>query len=282
MSGWKGRADLRCCAGIGATAARRTETEVATVIVRDILDDEGRALDQRLELGGRRASYVHLDITTEQDWGAAVKIAGERHGGLGVLVNSAAIYPGKGLEDATMADRQRRSQVNLTGAILGIKTALPCLRGRALVRPPGSAIINILSVVGVGGTPTETLHSTSEGYVKILTKAVAVEFGQRGNRVCVRSILPGAIETDTGNQIFVARARTLGADDQEVTREQSIAAHAIRPRHDRRHCQGDRIPRLGRVELRDWIRPSRRRRFQRAMTSRSCATCPKEGQRWAP
>lgn len=213
--------------GIGAAAARRMAREGARVIVGDILDDQGQSLCRQIEADGWDASYVHLDVTKEQDWAAAIKLVGERHGGLDVLVNNAAVYLGKIFEEASMADWQRLSQINLTGVILGIKAALPSLRERALLGPHGSAIINMSSVAGLVGAPTDPLYSLTKGAITILTKALAVEFGQEGYRVRVNSIHPGAIETDMGKQTFAARARALGTDDLQLARAQSVAAHPI-------------------------------------------------------
>ena len=58
--------------GMGASHARAIVAEGGKVVVGDLLDDEGRALAEEL---GDAARYVHLDVTSEDDWASAVATA---------------------------------------------------------------------------------------------------------------------------------------------------------------------------------------------------------------
>jgi NAD(P)-dependent dehydrogenase (short-subunit alcohol dehydrogenase family) len=213
--------------GIGAAAARTMAQEGAKVVVCDILDLLGNALAEQIQADGGTAVFVHLDVGREQDWADAVQSATQLFGGIDILVNNAAIFLGKSFEDTTLADWQRLCEVNLTGAVLGIKSLLPTLRERAKSSAHGSAIINMSSVAGLVGAATDPLYSLTKGGITLLTKALAVDFGQRGYRVRVNSVHPGAVETDMGAQTFAARAKFLGTDDLQSARRQSIDAHPI-------------------------------------------------------
>ena len=80
--------------GQGAAEARMFASEGACVLFGDILDDEGRRVEAEiLELGGQ-ATYIHLDVTQEADWAAAVNRAVSEYGKLDVLVNNAGIVSG--------------------------------------------------------------------------------------------------------------------------------------------------------------------------------------------
>ena len=58
--------------GQGAVEARMFAREGAKVVFGDLLDDQGRMVEAEiLEMGGE-ATYVHLDVTSESDWAAAV------------------------------------------------------------------------------------------------------------------------------------------------------------------------------------------------------------------
>src|SRR5262245_53106119 len=74
--------------GQGAAEVRRFVDEGAYVIAADVLHDEGKALADEL---GERADYIGLDVTSEDDWTAAVAGIEERHGRLDVVVNNAGI-----------------------------------------------------------------------------------------------------------------------------------------------------------------------------------------------
>jgi len=81
--------------GQGTAEATLMAQEGAKVVVGDILDDEGMKVEAEIrELGGE-ATYVHLDVTKEDDWIKAVELTESRYGKLNVLVNNADISLGE-------------------------------------------------------------------------------------------------------------------------------------------------------------------------------------------
>lgn len=64
--------------GIGAAVASRLHGEGAKVVIGDILDEEGKDTAERI---GSGSLYVHLDVTSPQDWEAAVRAAVDTFGG---------------------------------------------------------------------------------------------------------------------------------------------------------------------------------------------------------
>jgi len=213
--------------GIGAETARLMAKAGARLAIGDVLDERGRETVRKLEAGGAQAIYVHLDVTAEEDWTAAVAKTVERFGGLDVLVNNAGIFLGKGLEEASVAEWHHLCAVNLTGVVLGTKLALPALRERARTSVYGSAIVNLSSIAGMVGSQMDPLYSMTKGGVTTFTKATALEFARKGYRVRVNSIHPGVIDTDMWMQTLVTRARNLGTNDLEAARKQTLAAHPI-------------------------------------------------------
>ena len=91
--------------GQGATEARMLAQEGAQVVFGDILDDEGRQVEAEIRAAGGDATYVHLDVTSEDAWRAAVETAVNTYGKLNVLVNNAGIYIRKRIEETTEDDR---------------------------------------------------------------------------------------------------------------------------------------------------------------------------------
>src|SRR5687767_15521258 len=77
--------------GMGAAEARMFAREGAQVLLGDVLDAEGRAVEAEIAAKGGQAAYVRLDVTREADWQAAVALAEQRFGKLNVLVNNAGI-----------------------------------------------------------------------------------------------------------------------------------------------------------------------------------------------
>jgi NAD(P)-dependent dehydrogenase (short-subunit alcohol dehydrogenase family) len=210
--------------GIGAETARLMIEAGAKVAIGDVLDTPGR---QTAAAIGGEALYTHLDVTSEADWAAAVAAVTQRFGGLDILVNNAAVFLAKGLEEASLADWHRLCAVNLTGVFLGTKLSLPALRERGAGSPHGSAIVNLSSVAGLVGSTGDPLYSMSKGGVALFTKSAALEFARKGYRVRVNSIHPGNTETAMGDQVLSMWARNLGTNDLAEARRQVLARAPI-------------------------------------------------------
>ena len=134
--------------GQGAAEAQLCAREGAKVVFGDLLDAEGRQVEGSIRAAGGEATYVHLDVTNEASWRAAVETAVSRYGALHVLVNNAGMYIRKRIEETTEDDLGQILAVNVKGVFLGVKHALPAMR-----RAGGGSIINISSVAGLVGNP---------------------------------------------------------------------------------------------------------------------------------
>ena len=205
--------------GIGGETARLMVEVGARVAIGDVLDERGRETARGL---GEAALYVHLDVTSEADWHAAIAAALGRWQKLDILVNIAGLFLGKDIEAATLEEWHRLCAVNLTGVFLGTKLALPALREAAQASPHGSAIVNLASTAGIVGSTQDPLYSMTKGGVTLFTKSAALEFARKGYRIRVNSMHPGTIDTDMGDQVLATRARNLGTNDIEMARRQVI------------------------------------------------------------
>ena len=176
--------------GQGATEARMLALEGASVVFGDILDDAGRQVEAQIrELGGE-ATYIHLDVTREEDWQAAVDTAVSAYGKLNVLVNNAGILIRKTLEETTSEDWDRIMSINAKGVFLGTRAAIPAMRAAG-----GGSIVNISSTAGLVSSPSGSAsYTATKGAVRLLTKSTAVQYAKEGIRC--NSVHPGPIETD--------------------------------------------------------------------------------------
>lgn len=213
--------------GIGAATAKCMAEAGAKVVVGDLLDELGRKTVAGIQAAGGQAHYVHLDVTSEAGWSEAVASTVRLFGGLDVLVNNAGLFLGKGSEEATLADWLRICAVNLTGVVLGTRLALPALRESGRSSAQGSAIVNLSSMAGIVGAGLDPLYSLTKGGVALFTKSTALEFAQKKYRIRVNSIHPGVIETDMGDQVFAAGAKTAGAKDVRAIRNFMSQSHPI-------------------------------------------------------
>ena len=189
--------------GQGAAEARLFAEEGANVVLTDVLDAEGEQV--AAEVGG---TYIHHDVTSEDEWSEVVTRTVELYGGLDVLINNAGIYIATPLIGGNLDDYRRVIDVNQVGVFLGMREAAP-----AMIPRGGGSIVNISSVAGLRGGGGAFGYTASKWAVRGMTKAAAVALGPYGIRV--NSIHPGLIETAMLHQLPNVEAGNL---DQMVQR----------------------------------------------------------------
>lgn len=176
--------------GIGAETARALAREGATVIITDILIDEGQAVAD--SIGGR---FYTLDVSDESAWQKVISSVKAEFGRLDILFNNAGIT---GLnEDLGPQDPENISlnawhyvhKVNLDGAFLG------CKYGISLMKEHGGSIINMSSRSGVVGIPGASAYASSKAAIRNHTKTVALYCAEANYKIRCNSLHPGAILT---------------------------------------------------------------------------------------
>lgn len=154
-------------------------------MLADVLDEEGKAVAAALREKGADAAYLHLDVTSREDWRHAIESVRSRYGGLNILVNNAGVAQPSGLLETSLDEWEAVLRINLTGAFLGIQEAAPAM-------PSGGSIVNISSIAGMLGYRTPA-YAASKWGVRGLSHCAAINLVDRGIRV--NSIHPGLIDT---------------------------------------------------------------------------------------
>lgn len=171
--------------GQGEAETRRFVAEGARVLLADVLDTEGEAVAASL---GPNAAYRHLDVTSEDDWIAAVAAAEERFGPVSILVNNAGILDFSPIQKQKVERFRAVLEVNLVGVLIGMKSVAPSME-----RAGGGSIVNISSNAGLEGLPSSAAYVSSKWAVRGLTKTGAFDLGPLGVRV--NSVHPGGVNT---------------------------------------------------------------------------------------
>ena len=181
--------------GFGGAAAHLFVAEGAKVVLTDIRDDLGERAAAALRAEGHDARYLHLDVTSEQNWAEVVDAVMAAYGRLDILFNNAGVgFPSK-VEDITVEIWEHELGVHAKGVFLGTRTAIPAMR-----KGGGGSIINTSSVMGIVGSPTSPAYSAAKGAITIFTKSAALQYAKENIRI--NSVHPGYADTPLTDKRF--------------------------------------------------------------------------------
>lgn len=174
---------------------------------------------------GGEAIYRPTDVRQRGDLDALVGLACDRHGGLDVLVNDAAISPISRFEALKVGDWDAMIDINIKGVLYGIAAALPVFRQQG-----NGHAVNLISTAGLKMLPTMGVYAATKNAVRTITEALRQEAGP-GLRVS--EISPGMVATDFAESI---------TDELAKAAIQKRAGRRSHPAGGRcaRHCLRDR------------------------------------------
>jgi NAD(P)-dependent dehydrogenase (short-subunit alcohol dehydrogenase family) len=205
--------------GIGAAIVERFVAEGARCVLVDIQDDAGRDVAARL---GDAASYVHADVSVEEDVAAAIAAAVDRHGRLDCVVNNAGILGAVGsIAEIDGAAWRRTIAVLLDSVFYGTKHAARVM----IEQGHGGTIINISSTAGVRAGLGPHVYTAAKQGVVGLTQSVAPELGRHGIRV--NAIAPGGTVTSLTAYVTTGDASDLEEASKRVGRSATIGRPAV-------------------------------------------------------
>jgi NAD(P)-dependent dehydrogenase (short-subunit alcohol dehydrogenase family) len=177
--------------GIGRATARRLAAEGAAVACLDVAEDAvafvAEEINTEAKAAGGRAIALRCDVTDEDVVATVVARATEELGQITNLCNIAGIGGFAHTPDQSLDGWNKILAVNLTGTFLMCRAVLPGMIEN------GGAIVNTVSTAGIIGQPYSAAYCASKGGVKMLTKALAVEYMARGVRV--NAVSPGGVDT---------------------------------------------------------------------------------------
>lgn len=175
--------------GIGRATALAFAAAGAGVVCADVEEPGAKATAAEIETRGGRALPVHLDVTESASCRGAVDATVARFGGLDVLLYGAADSDRAAtVLEMDEAEWERVIRVNLTGAFLMVRAAIPAMIARG-----GGSVILIASQLGRVAAPGRPAYCATKGALIQLAKVLAVDHAVHGIRV--NTLSPGAVET---------------------------------------------------------------------------------------
>jgi len=175
--------------GIGLATARLAAERGARVVVAARNEDALRQFCDEVRSNGGQATYVAVDVGSEQD---VRRLAGEavgHFGGFDTWVNNAGTSVYGPLLQTSIDDARKLFETNFWGVVHGSRVAAEHLRHR------GGSIINVGSEVSDLAAPLQGYYSATKHAVKGFTDALRMELQQENAPISVTLIKPGPINT---------------------------------------------------------------------------------------
>jgi len=182
--------------GLGAATATHLVEHGAKVILVDMNQEQGQALQQQL---GSQSEFVQLDVTDEQAVEAFFAHVESTYGQLNGLVNCAGIAPSakvlgrNGIHELAMFQKVLNINVNGTFNMLRHAAALIAKYELQAGEEERGVIVNTASVAAYDGQIGQTAYAASKGAVVAMTLPLARELAREAIRVM--TIAPGIMET---------------------------------------------------------------------------------------
>ncbi len=176
--------------GIGKEIVLRFLREGARVTFIDMNPSESLAeMEQAAKEGGGSVAFRKADVSRAEEIQPAIEEIVTGMGGVDVLVNNAGITRDGLIFRMSLENWEKVLSINLTSAFL-----ISQVVARHMIKQRSGSIINMASIVGVGGNAAQANYSASKAGLIGLTRSLAKEVGGRGVRV--NAVAPGYIDTD--------------------------------------------------------------------------------------
>lgn len=194
--------------GCGAAAVRLFAAEGAAVGIIDRDAKQGSALAAELASKGHRVVFAAADVAVKSQVEAAVAAVTAALGPVTVLFNHAGTIVIKPFLETEEADWDFLFDVNVKSMYLMTRAVLP-----GMIAAGGGSVVCTSSISAVYATPMEVLYDATKGACHMFSRAIAVEFRDRGIRC--NAICPGFIETPHGVR-EIKELTALGVDASET------------------------------------------------------------------
>ncbi len=210
--------------GLGLGLAECFAAEGATVALLDRDAARGEEAATSLRKQGHQAQFIKADLALPEDITRAVESTITACGRLDIIVNNAAVFLPKAMEQITVQEWDWLMAINLRAPFLIVQAALPALKASR------GNVLNISSTAALRVFSPNLPYSTAKAGLITMTQSMAQEL--HPYRIRVNCLCPGAVDTPALHEDIVARGRTDAAldhmkDQGFLARPEQLAAVAL-------------------------------------------------------
>lgn len=202
--------------GIGLAVAETLARQGDQVLLADLNGDQGPAA--AAAIGGQ---FMAADLSLQADCRRVMDEALGRYGRVDILVNNAGFQHIDPIEEFPEAVWNKMLAVMVTAPFLLTKYAWPAMRDGGWGR-----VVNIASVLGLGGAPFKSGYVTAKHGLIGLTRSAALEGGKYG--ITVNALCPAYVRTPLVMGQIADQARTRGIAPEEVIERVMLEPAAIK------------------------------------------------------
>jgi NADP-dependent 3-hydroxy acid dehydrogenase YdfG len=177
--------------GIGEATARLLARQGANIVLGARRDDKLKQIAVEIETNGGRAIYRQLDVTSQADNDAIVKLAKDTFGRVDAIFLNAGLMPNSPLSAMRTHEWHQMVDVNIKGVLNGVAAVLP-----AFIEQKSGHVIANSSVAGLKAYPGGAVYGGTKWFVKDFMEVLRMEAAQEGTNIRATTIYPAAINTE--------------------------------------------------------------------------------------
>ena len=199
--------------GIGRALAERLAAEGSHLALCDVNEAGLAETAERISGRGGKVTTAILDVSDRAAVFAHAEDVVRDHGAAHLLVNNAGVAMHGTVEATPIEDYEWLMGINFWGVVYGTKAFLPHLK-----RAEEGHIVNISSVFGIIGVPTQSAYNAAKFGVRGFTEALRQELELEGSCVSASCVHPGGIQTN------IARTARVSDPTDTTTSEERASA----------------------------------------------------------
>ena len=199
--------------GIGRALAVELAREGCHLALSDVDEDGLRETAGQAAGAGAKVRTDRVDVAERAAVHAWADAVAEDYGRVNLIVNNAGVALAATVEAMAYEDLEWLMGINFWGVVHGTKAFLPHLKAAG-----EGHVVNVSSVFGIIGVPTQSAYNAAKFAVRGFTEALREELEIEGSAVSATSVHPGGIRTN-----IVANSRLGEVDGRLPTREEAMA-----------------------------------------------------------